>query len=91
MTQALYAHRNNKTIKKGDILEGKCPSPGSNVKQTQPIVARAIIISNIQEIIWAGNVDQVVECLPKKCKALSSNHSTTRGKKEKEREEITKL
>jgi hypothetical protein len=34
----------------------------------------------------AGGVAQVVECLPSKCKALSSNHSTSKKKKKRESE-----
>jgi hypothetical protein len=34
---------------------------------------------------WAGRVAQVVQCLPGKCEALSSNPNTTKKKKKKSR------
>jgi hypothetical protein len=32
---------------------------------------------------WVGGVDQVVECLPCNCEALSSNSSITKNRKKK--------
>jgi hypothetical protein len=38
-----------------------------------------------------GRVAQVVESLPSKCEALSSNHSTTKKKRKKERKDVLSI
>jgi hypothetical protein len=41
----------------------------------------------LKEQKQAGGMAQVVECLPSKCEALSSNSNITKGKKKKKKEE----
>jgi hypothetical protein len=36
-----------------------------------------------KQLLWAGGVAQVVECLPRKCEVLSSDPSTAKKKKKK--------
>jgi hypothetical protein len=37
-----------------------------------------------KQLLWAGGVAQVVECLPRKCEVLSSDPSTAKKKKKKD-------
>jgi hypothetical protein len=39
--------------------------------------------AHISKKLWAGGMVQAVECLPSKCKVLSSNPNTTKKKKKK--------
>jgi hypothetical protein len=56
------------------MLENNCPND---------------LISINTKKLGADRVAQMVECLPSKCKALSSNPSTEKRKKKKKRKEFS--